>query len=182
MLIVPRKTGLQTTMRALTIIEPWCSALAYHGKDVENRTWAPNNSQLDTVVLLHAGKNQEDWRAFADFDEYEPWHEPLVRMAQTFKNPPLASLPLATARLVGYLYAPGEMDRCVAGYEYDALAGLRSPWAMKDQCQHVFAERTPLPEEWLQPEFKMRGMLGYWTVDQDLARRLLAFHAQHNPR
>lgn len=137
---------------------------------------------MDQVVLLHAGKNPGDWQEFAEFDEYEPHLEPLVKLTQTHKYPPLAGLPLATARVVGFTNAPIDCDRHVFGYEAEFSAAKRSPWAMPGQCQHIFAERTPLPQEWLVPEFKMRGMLGYWTVNPDLARRLIAFHLERNPR
>ena len=40
-------------MRALSIRQPWANAIVYHGKDVENRTWATN---YRGPVLIHAGK------------------------------------------------------------------------------------------------------------------------------
>lgn len=41
-------------MRALTVHQPWAGAISHHGKDVENRTWAPR-SALGEYLLIHAG-------------------------------------------------------------------------------------------------------------------------------
>lgn len=52
-------------MRALTLIQPWAWAIAYAGKDLENRSWKPpaNLSPTETIAI-HAGKGW-DREAFA---------------------------------------------------------------------------------------------------------------------
>lgn len=40
-------------MKALSIRQPWADAIVYHGKDVENRTWATG---YRGPVLIHAAK------------------------------------------------------------------------------------------------------------------------------
>jgi hypothetical protein len=42
-------------MPALTLWEPWASAVAYHGKDVENRSWAPPRDLVGQRIAIHAG-------------------------------------------------------------------------------------------------------------------------------
>lgn len=43
-------------MKALTLLNPWAQAIAYWGKDVENRTWAPPASLVGERIAIHAGK------------------------------------------------------------------------------------------------------------------------------
>ena len=47
------------TMRALTIRQPWASAIMHGGKDVENRTWATKHRGM---LWIHAGLKR-DWGA-----------------------------------------------------------------------------------------------------------------------
>jgi hypothetical protein len=46
-------------MKALTLIQPWATAIACWGKDVENRSWAPPTSLLGQRFAIHAGKGRE---------------------------------------------------------------------------------------------------------------------------
>lgn len=43
-------------MKALTLLNPWAQAIAYWGKDLENRTWAPPESLIGERIAIHAGK------------------------------------------------------------------------------------------------------------------------------
>lgn len=45
-------------MKALTIWQPWASAILLSGKDVENRTW---RTDYRGPVLVHAGKGYAEW-------------------------------------------------------------------------------------------------------------------------
>lgn len=42
-------------MKALTLWPEWAHAIAYLGKDVENRTWAPPERLRGEDLLIHAG-------------------------------------------------------------------------------------------------------------------------------
>lgn len=42
-------------MRALTLIRPWCWAIAHAGKDVENRSWRPPDSIIGHRIAIHSG-------------------------------------------------------------------------------------------------------------------------------
>lgn len=46
---------IPTTVRALTVRQPWAWAIAHAGKDVENRWWA---TRWRGQLLIHAGKTQ----------------------------------------------------------------------------------------------------------------------------
>ena len=43
-------------MKALSIRQPWADLILLHGKDVENRTWAPPWSMKGQRIYVHAGK------------------------------------------------------------------------------------------------------------------------------
>ena len=47
-------------VKAITIRQPWATAIFRHGKDVENRTW---NTKFRGKIYIHAGKTiDEHWR------------------------------------------------------------------------------------------------------------------------
>lgn len=55
-----------TRMWALTEQQPWAWAIAYAGKDVENRTWAPPRAAVGQTLLIHGGRRwspgwQDNW-------------------------------------------------------------------------------------------------------------------------
>jgi hypothetical protein len=48
--------GWRSTVKALTIRQPWAWATIYGGKDVENRRW---RTAYRGPLLIHAGKNAD---------------------------------------------------------------------------------------------------------------------------
>lgn len=72
-------------MKAISVRNPWAWAILYAGKRIENR---PRTWYYRGPVLLHAsgGMTEKEYRAFADFYEYEinegpPYPPPLPAMA-----------------------------------------------------------------------------------------------------
>ncbi len=65
-------------MKALTIYQPWAHAIAYLGKRIENRTWAPPISSLGRRIAIHAGKTIQpevvEWLILDGFleDDFQP--------------------------------------------------------------------------------------------------------------
>jgi hypothetical protein len=47
-------------IRGLTLIRPWAWAVAYAGKDIENRTWEPPAAMRGAFVAIHAGKKWDE--------------------------------------------------------------------------------------------------------------------------
>jgi hypothetical protein len=47
-------------MRALTLWQPWASAVATRRKPIENRSWAPPRNLIGQPFALHAGKHWDD--------------------------------------------------------------------------------------------------------------------------
>jgi hypothetical protein len=53
-------------VKALTLHAPWAHAVAWLGKDIENRGWRPPASVIGTRIAIHAGASPGDgseWRA-----------------------------------------------------------------------------------------------------------------------
>lgn len=46
-------------MRGLTLWQPWASAIAHGGKDIENRPWPCPDAHLGTRIAIHAGKHYD---------------------------------------------------------------------------------------------------------------------------
>jgi len=140
-------------LRALTIREPWAWAIAYGGKDVENRSWpAPS---WCTSIAVHAGAG---W----DTDGED---SPLVRRkwsATTGRGPlsrksgfmPFSAI-LAVARISG----------CHPDAECRSAPTSRhcSPWALPDQWHWTLADIQPLPDP-----VPCTGKLGLWHLPADV--------------
>ena len=69
-------------MKALTLYQPYASAIAWSGKLIENREWPPPRSLLGQRIAIHAGakKRDEQWGLPADIDARD-LAEPLPRSA-----------------------------------------------------------------------------------------------------
>lgn len=50
-------------MKALTLHAPWAHAVAWLGKDIENRSWRPPASVIGTRIAIHAGARatEDEW-------------------------------------------------------------------------------------------------------------------------
>lgn len=49
----------ETSLRALTIRQPWAGAIAYQTKRVENRTWKLSAKHHGARILIHAGAQRD---------------------------------------------------------------------------------------------------------------------------
>lgn len=47
-------------MKALTLHRPWPELILRHGKNIENRVWAPPENMLGKVIAIHAGSEISD--------------------------------------------------------------------------------------------------------------------------
>lgn len=143
--------------RALTLVQPWGTALIHLGKDVENRPWAPPSSLVGKRFAVHAGKRVDrgdSWGLLHELDGLD-----------------LATVPtgalLGTVELVGYIgplcngaAAPGDWPL--------TLRALESRWrAPTAKWMWVVRDPRPLPEP-----IACKGALGLWRVPEPLARQL----------
>lgn len=137
-------------MKALTVLQPWASMLAYHGKDVENRSWAPRPSMLrpGEVFAIHAGKgfDREGW-------EWIMGNERILRL------PPGG-------------YGINDYGAVLAVAEFNGTTsdvdGLDSLWAFGPVCW-VLTNKRALAEP-----VHCRGAQGLWNLPADVEARVLA--------
>ncbi|KFE60118.1 hypothetical protein DB31_5989 [Hyalangium minutum] len=57
-----------TVLQALTLKQPWASAVAELGKDVENRGWEPPAHAVGKLLAIHAGQDYDTQGAYSIVD------------------------------------------------------------------------------------------------------------------
>ena len=143
-------------MRAITVRQPWASAIARGEKDVENRSRNIVGS-FRGPVAIHAAKGT------GTLDEYGIAAR---RIASLTGFLPFATLPagLGVVVAVGELVDAHRADEC---FEEDGRGC--SPWGDRN-CWHLCLEdvqslREPVPA---------KGALGLWTLPADVEGKVLA--------
>lgn len=149
-------------MRALTLIQPYASAVVLGGKDVENRTWPPPASILGERIAIHAGtkKPVAAWGMPDGTDELGPWERlprgcivgtAVVRGALDMRRMPV---------LHGRMLFGGALHQRVVNL--DASPWWVGPvgWLLED----VYHCDEPVP---------CQGAMGLWTVPPDVERLVL---------
>lgn len=94
-------------MKALTIKQPWASAIIYGSKDVENRSWKTNHRG---PLVVHAGAGK-----FTDFD-----------VGQWAKG---RGVRIPVDRPTGAILGIVDVVNCVKGHD--------SPWAIEGQWHWI---------------------------------------------
>lgn len=127
-------------LRALTVLHPWCGAIAYGTKRVENRTWPVPAKLLGAVIAIHAGKRADrDARlpAGCEWPEVPAWRFGAV---------------LAVATVAGHCQ-PWECD------------GSCSPWAIRRQDHWALTDVRALAEP-----VPCSGHLGVWRLPENVEK------------
>lgn len=160
---VDSSTRSSTLLRALSITQPWAGAIAWLGKDVENRTWG---TDYRGSLLIHASAGREPTAQ---------------RLASTLTVAYLAAGPggesaagrkltavNAAAQPTGRHLALAELvDVCRAGLTGQACKCGR--WAEPGRVHWRLANVQPLT-----PQIPARGRLGLWTPDTATVAALAA--------
>lgn len=132
-------------MLGLTVWQPWASAIAEHGKPVENRTWRPPESVLGERIAIHAGKRFDEVGARWIVDS---GLVPGMTIGQLFTLPR------------GVVVCPA----IVAG----ASTWNRSPWFTGPWGWELIEVRR------LVEPVRCAGAQGLWRLDEDLERLVRA--------
>lgn len=129
-------------MKALSIRQPWASAIVELGKRVENRTWA---TLYRGPILIHASKTmtREDQAEFA-----------AVAQLAGVKFRPLQTLPL------GCIIGQADIVDCIAGGSRHKTPHHSSPWFF-GPYGFVLENVQPLPPR------MCKGRLGFFDVAYD---------------
>jgi hypothetical protein len=137
-------------MKALTLRYPWAWAIAFAGKDVENRTWKPPASAFGTRIAIHAGRTADEW----DFDACG------TACREAGFDPPTdwpRGVIICTTVLAGWVEASeyAGIDEATAERSRNSawFSGTVG-WVLRD----VQVLRTPIPR---------KGALGLWTLPDD---------------
>jgi hypothetical protein len=147
-----------TGIRALTIMEPWCSAIAFGGKRVENRSWP---TAWRGPLALHAGRSV-DWEA-PDM----AWRAASLTFLRD--APPREWRAKAC---LGAVIAVADLTGCHPRYHVCNPGGpvtVCSPWAAWGQCHWLLGNVRPLPEP-----VPCKGALGLWRLPEDAEKAVRA--------
>lgn len=136
-------------MRALTLTQPWASLVADGRKRWETRSWMPGDVG-DDVIAIHAAKGwTADDREMAVWCGYDPSTMQRGAIVATARIGRVLQADRATMVLVG-------QGRWVAEGPLGDYGPERWAWELLD----VSRLRVPIP---------CRGMLGLWTVPDDVS-------------
>jgi|GEM_PF-944612 len=165
-------------MRALTIRQPWATAILWAGKDVENRT--QSLGPYRGTIAIHAGKwwkPQEVLDAIATFPPLEPETEARLTSLDRF-----GGIPFYTGAIIGLAeLVDVHLGDCLTIETYreghEQQIGTCSGWAIPDQY-HLVLENprpfmTPIPTP---------GRLGLWHPGRYLEDRIAEQAAEPPPR
>ena len=141
-------------IRGLTIRQPWCSAIAFGDKRVENRS---KPTAYRGLLAIHAGLTV-DWDAAE-----KAW--PAAGLAPYVAGAPrkawTASLPL------GAVIAVAELTGC---HDATYAEGCScSPWAQPRSWHWQLTDVRPLSEP-----VPCKGMLGLWRLPEDAEKAVRA--------
>ena len=149
---------MDDAMRALSVQQPWCSAIACGPKRVENRSWPAPRWIIGQRIAVHASKGP-DWHA-----PREAWTA--AGIAPYVPGSPRAawtgSLPL------GAIIATATVAGCHDWHECMQWRAC-SDWAVSGQQQWVLADVHPLLER-----VPCNGKLGLWPLPDEVESAVLA--------
>lgn len=142
-------------MKAITVKQPWASAIASGHKRVENRTRpSPWRSAVGEVIAIHAGKG---------FDRHasdDPRMMHLWQYDTAQRNDGMVYGMLLAAYFFPQSYPAGVVIATARLTDVHTCDGACSPWADPGQWHLALDEITVLPE----PFVAAKGALGLWTA------------------
>lgn len=154
-------------MKALTLWQPWATAIAHLGKDVENRTWSPPRALLGKPLAIHAGQRVDKDSLAELLDQ--------MRLGMIPNRPDLLSadrMPkghvVALAKVSGWLCSHEllpmlDPDRKIHQVgEATAAKVWTGPWWV-GPVGWVFGRVLALPEP-----VPCKGAQGLWVLPQDV--------------
>jgi hypothetical protein len=144
-------------MKALTVWQPWPTAIMWGGKDVENR---PRKTNYRGRLWVHAGLHHPDWGDYltvrALSGEIFGWTD--TRRASADQLARVRFYPEHTGAL-GVILGSVEVTGC----HYWAKGCCSSRWGQADQWHWQVVNPQPLAEP-----VPCKGMLGLWTIPEDI--------------
>jgi hypothetical protein len=146
-------------MRALTLIRPYCFAIAKGWKAYENRGWPPFAGVLGTRIAIHSGQKYSD-------AGYEAIESIVGSAAGCGESDCLPGQIIATVLVHGCVRHDGRGGIIFhEGLTLDeACAVLASPWVSDlEGCAWVLRDPIMLPKP-----VPCRGAQGLWTLKPEI--------------
>jgi hypothetical protein len=145
-------------MKALSLRQPWCHAVLYYGKLIENRKW---NTHFRGEFLIHAAKSMlPDYYAKAEafIVDVLGWADAdCAKFRRDFEARARFGGIVGRSRLVDVV-RPLVADLSRGDVERLYPPGVNPKWHMREQYGFVLADVTPLPFTPLQ------GRLSFFNV------------------
>lgn len=134
---------------ALTLVQPWATAIVRCGKDVENRPWAPPEQMIGKHIAIHAGVKFDGAAARELAERFDVFRAQLPRMGV-----------IGTARIAGYYRANGTGGALTSQYLDTMTLARASAW--RDPAAKVnWVLDEPLAYDRVLP---LPGRLGLWPL------------------
>ncbi len=162
-------------LQALTLIQPWAHAIAYLGKRIENRTWAPPAHLLGRWIAIHAGKKL-DRQALEDL-VIERGHAPADVIGATITVRGMAGGAIvAVARLDGWVRSEGFLERRATAATFPLL----TPYEANERAGQIVLDRWWCgPVGWVLGDVRRLddpvphvGAQGLWFVSPEACRAI----------
>ena len=163
-------------MKALTLKHPWAFAVAWLGKDVENREWDDRLADLmglpglsGELIAIHGGAvprrgNNQGWRylcqSIADIHRRLDGELPEAGAAELARR--AAGQPLNAEHFI----MPGIVAVAVLS---GSTRASRSVWASQGDLHLLLSDVVALPQP-----IEVRGAQGFWTVPEVIAEEVMA--------
>ncbi len=154
-------------MKAITVQQPWAAAIAYLGKDVENRDWPCPKALIGQDVAIHASARlisgvdlRLAWGTVAQLAERSVLERSHLKDVADLQHG--CGRVLAVATIAGCYPAEGRYNGGRAPSPID-----QSPWFFGDYGFHLTNVRA-LPTA-IGP---VKGSLGFWTLPADVESRV----------
>lgn len=174
-----------STLKALTLTQPWATLVAAGEKRIETRSWS---TPYRGLIAIHAAKSFPSWAK--DTCSEHPFYELLVKhrclwpfgdetltykAAEHYAALPLGSI-VAIARLVDVVSTGNTRHDSRRGCP--AFCISQGTWGLNPQ-EYAFGDFTPGRFAWLLADVRplpeplpCKGALGLWTVPNDIVLQI----------
>jgi hypothetical protein len=150
-------------MRALTVRQPFATALIWGGKDVENR---PRRTNYRGTLWIHAGLHHPDWGNYLEVrglsGEIFGWTDTRRASADQLER---ARRRTQHTGALGVILGSVDVAGCHEGGDNECCP----PWGHAGVWHWMIANPQPLPEP-----VPCKGALGLWRLPEDIEKAVRA--------
>lgn len=160
-------------MKALTLREPWASAVVFGTKRVENRTWQPPADVLGEFIAIHVAKTygpgERENSYHLDLEGLLPSN--LASGGELLAKPPTLGCIIGLAQVVAVIPQLGLDEDAYITEQYDGKPRMveLAPWYISGCYGWVLDNVASFPRP-----VPVRGMLGCWSVPESVEDELAA--------